>query len=146
GFGRGTLRRQILFDVSLKVQSAEIVILTGPSGSGKTTLLTLIGALRSVQEGSLKVLGQELRGASERILVGVRRRIGYIFQLHNLLDALTVSQNVEMSLQAEAGLSRSGAAGRAREMLSGVGLSQHLSKHPDQLSGGEKQRAAIARA
>ena len=116
-FGSGALRKQILFGVSLEVQPGEIVILTGPSGSGKTTLLTLIGALRSAQEGSLKVLGQELRGASETVLVSVRRRIGYIFQLHNLLDALTVSQNVQMSLAAENGLSRREAEARAREML-----------------------------
>ena len=145
-FGSGALRKQILFGVSLEVQPGEIVILTGPSGSGKTTLLTLIGALRSAQEGSLKVLGQELRGASERVLVSVRRRIGYIFQLHNLLDALTVSQNVQMSLAAENGLSRREAEARAREMLRSVGLEEHASKHPDQLSTGQKQRVAVARA
>ena len=102
-FGSGALRKQILYDVSLEVQPGEIVILTGPSGSGKTTLLTLIGGLRSAQEGSLRVLGQEVRGASEATLVSVRRQIGYIFQLHNLLDALTVSENVQMSLQGERG-------------------------------------------
>ena len=145
-FGSGALRKQILFGVSLEVQPGEIVILTGPSGSGKTTLLTLIGALRSAQEGSLKVLGQELRGASERVLVSVRRRIGYIFQLHNLLDALTVSQNVQMSLAAENGLSRREAEARAREMLRSVGLEEHAGRHPDQLSTGQKQRVAVARA
>src|SRR5262249_47709753 len=92
------LRKQILFDVSLVVQPGEIVLLTGPSGSGKTTLLTLIGALRSAQKGSLRVLGQELRDASEAALVSVRRQIGYVFQLHNLLDALTATQNVMLGL------------------------------------------------
>jgi len=145
-FGSSALRKQILFGVSLEVQPGEIVILTGPSGSGKTTLLTLIGALRSAQEGSLKVLGQELRGASERVLVSVRRRIGYIFQLHNLLDALTVSQNVQMSLAGENGLSRREREARAREVLRSVGLEEHASKHPDQLSTGQKQRVAVARA
>ena len=145
-FGSGALRKQILYDVSLEVQPGEIVILTGPSGSGKTTLLTLIGGLRSAQEGSLKVLGQEVRGASEATLVSVRRQIGYIFQLHNLLDALTVSENVQMSLQGERGLTRAAADERAREMLRSVGLEEHVDRHPEQLSGGQKQRVAIARA
>ena len=124
----------------------EIVILTGPSGSGKTTLLTLIGALRAAQEGSLTVLGQELRGASERTLVSVRRQIGYIFQLHNLLDALTATQNVDDGAQRDSRLSRAAARARAREMLESVGLGDHAGTYPDQLSGGQKQRVAIARA
>ena len=79
-FGAGALRKQILFDVSAEIAAGEIVIVTGPSGSGKTTLLTLIGALRSTQEGSLHVLGHELRGAREAALAAVRRQIGFIFQ------------------------------------------------------------------
>lgn len=78
-YGECDLRRQILFDVTAELDRGEIVILTGPSGGGKTTLLTLIGGLRSVQAGSLKVLGHELRGASEADLVNVRKKIGYIF-------------------------------------------------------------------
>jgi putative ABC transport system ATP-binding protein len=145
-FGTGALRKQILFDVSLAVPPGEIVILTGPSGSGKTTLLTLIGALRAAQEGSVRVLGQELRGASEAALVQVRRQIGYIFQLHNLLDSLTVSQNVQMSLRGETGLKPRDAEERAREMLTSVGLAEHARRYPEHLSGGQKQRVAIARA
>jgi putative ABC transport system ATP-binding protein len=79
-FGSGVLRKQILFDVTVNVHAGEIVILTGPSGSGKTTLLTLSGALRSIEEGSMKVLGQELKGASEKTLARVRQNIGFIFQ------------------------------------------------------------------
>jgi putative ABC transport system ATP-binding protein len=145
-FGSGALRKQILYDVSLVVQPGEIVILTGPSGSGKTTILTLVGALRSAQEGSLKVLGHELRGASEAALVQIRRKIGYIFQLHNLLDALTCRQNVQLAMQGERGLKRADVEARAVEMLAGVGLAEHANKFPDQLSGGQKQRVAIARA
>ena len=85
-FGHGKLVTQTLFDINLTIKAGEIVIMTGPSGSGKTTLLTLIGGLRSVQEGSLKFNGQELLGASNEELVQVRRKIGYIFQAHNLLD------------------------------------------------------------
>ncbi len=142
-FGTGRLRKQILFDVSTEIRAGEIVILTGPSGSGKTTLLTLIGALRSTQEGSLEVLGQELRGASPRLLQGVRKQIGYIFQSHNLLAALTAGQNVDMSL----GLDRSRAERKgASEMLEAVGLGDHVGRYPEHLSGGQRQRVAIARA
>ncbi|MEE4330321.1 MAG: ATP-binding cassette domain-containing protein, partial [Wenzhouxiangella sp.] len=76
-FGKGPLRKQILFDITTTIPAGEIVIVTGPSGSGKTTLLTLIGALRSTQEGSVRVLGQELCGAGPRLLENVRRRIGF---------------------------------------------------------------------
>src|SRR5439155_17937878 len=145
-FGSGALRKQILFDVSAEIDAGEIVILTGPSGSGKTTLLTLIGALRATQEGSVAVLGQELRGAGEATLVGVRRKIGYIFQFHNLLDALTATENVTMGLSRDGGLSRRAARERALEMLESVGLADRADHHPDELSGGQKQRVAIARA
>ena len=98
-FGKGSLRKQVLFDINLKLYSGEVLLMKGPSGSGKTTLLTLIGGLRSDQEGSLKVLDQELCGAKTKDLVRVRRDIGYIFQAHNLLGSLTARQNVQMSLE-----------------------------------------------
>jgi putative ABC transport system ATP-binding protein len=98
-YGYGDLRRQVLFDNNLELFPGEIVVMTGPSGSGKTTLLTLIGTLRTVQEGSLKVLGQQLRGASPAELVAVRRKIGFIFQAHNLFASLTAFQNVRMALE-----------------------------------------------
>jgi putative ABC transport system ATP-binding protein len=82
-FGKGALRKQILFDISIEIPQGEIVIVTGPSGSGKTTLLTLVGALRSAQEGSVRVLGQELCGAKPKVLEQVRKQIGFIFQQHN---------------------------------------------------------------
>ncbi|MGH7804271.1 MAG: ATP-binding cassette domain-containing protein, partial [Candidatus Binatia bacterium] len=145
-FGAGGLRKQILFDVSLEIRRGEIVILTGPSGSGKTTLLTLIGALRSTQEGSLGVLGRELCGASERDLVAVRKRTGYIFQAHNLLDSLTALQNVRMALALHPELGEKELRRRAEESLHAVGLGEHLHHHPDRLSGGQKQRVAVARA
>jgi putative ABC transport system ATP-binding protein len=145
-FGEGALRRQVLFDVSFDVHPGEIVILTGPSGSGKTTLLTLIGALRSAQKGSVRVLGRELRDADEATLVSVRQRIGYVFQQHNLLDSLTAQQNVQMAVQLEPSLGAREIAARAREALDGVGLSARAHGHPSELSGGERQRVAIARA
>ena len=145
-FGKGKLRKQILFDVNAEILPGEIIILTGPSGSGKTTLLTLIGALRSAQQGSLTVLGEELRDATPRLLARIRRQIGYIFQAHNLLEALTVRQNVEMSLYLHSRWQRASATRHSSNMLTSVGLGEHIHKHPSELSGGQKQRVAIARA
>ncbi len=145
-FGEGSLRTQVLYDIDAVIRSGEVVILTGPSGSGKTTLLTLIGALRSTQGGSLRVLGNELCGASELTLTEVRKSIGYIFQSHNLLEALTVRQNVEMALQLQPGLSTADRQRRATEMLTKVGLGELLDRHPSKISGGQRQRVAIARA
>jgi putative ABC transport system ATP-binding protein len=144
-YGKGALEKQILFDIGTQIEGGEIVILTGPSGSGKTTLLTLIGALRSAQKGSVKVLGQELLKASEKALIKVRRQIGYIFQSHNLLDSLTIHQNVQMALQL-GGVRGADARQRIAEVLQRVGLAEHEHKFPGELSGGQKQRAGIARA
>ncbi len=145
-YGKGELRKQVLFDLTAEIRKGEIVIATGPSGSGKTTLLTLIGALRSTQRGSLRVLGEELRGARPRRLGAVRRNIGYIFQSHNLLDALTAVQNVEMGLWLHNSRSRSEVRRRATEILESVGLGDRLHYHPSELSGGQRQRVAVARA
>ena len=98
-FGKGSLRKQILFDIETEIPEGEIVIVTGPSGSGKTTMLTLVGALRATQEGSVRVLGEELCGAKPKTLEKVRRQIGFIFQQHNLLAALTALQNVELGVR-----------------------------------------------
>ncbi len=144
-YGSGDLRKQILFDVTTRIEAGEIVIVTGPSGSGKTTLLTLVGALRSAQEGSLRVLGQELRQAKAATLESVRQQIGYIFQSHNLIEALSARQNVEMALHLHGG-SPGEIRRRAVEMLEIVGLGQRIDHHPSQLSGGQRQRVAIARA
>jgi len=144
-YGSGDLRKQILFDVSTQIEAGEIVIVTGPSGSGKTTLLTLVGALRSAQHGSLRVLGRELRDAEPSTLESVRKQIGYIFQSHNLIAALTARQNVEMALRLHGG-SAGEIRSRASAMLAAVGLGEHLEHYPSQLSGGQRQRVAIARA
>jgi putative ABC transport system ATP-binding protein len=144
-FGKGALEKQILFGIDTEIKKGEIVILTGPSGSGKTTLLTLIGALRSAQQGSVQVLGQELNNAREKALINVRRQIGYIFQTHNLLDSLTIHQNVQMALQLS-GVKGRDAKERIATVLQRVGLAEHEFKFPGQLSGGQKQRAGIARA
>ncbi|MGV0103602.1 hypothetical protein NSTCB13_02217 [Nostoc sp. DSM 114160] len=145
-YGKGQLRKQILFDISLKIYPGEIVIMSGPSGSGKTTLLTLIGGLRSVQEGSLQVLGHELSKASNRLLENVRKQIGFIFQAHNLLGSLTANQNVQMSLVLNDAIAMEEAQERSQAILEQVGLQKRIHSYPHQLSGGQKQRVAIARA
>ena len=122
-FGQGSLQKQVLFDINLDIYSGEIVLTAGPSGSGKTTLLTLICGLRSVQEGNLQILGQELCGAKQDQLTRLRRRVGYIFQAHNQHSSLTAQKNVEM-----------------------VGMREGLRYLPKDLSGEQKQRVAIARA
>jgi putative ABC transport system ATP-binding protein len=145
-YGEGELRRPVLRDVALQVGVGEVLLLTGPSGSGKTTLLTLIGALRAMQEGSCTVLGQELFGASEGARVSLRQRIGFIFQNHNLLGALTARQNVAMALEVAPRFSETERLRRAGAMLASVGLAEHADRLPSKLSGGQRQRVAIARA
>ncbi|NJL78633.1 MAG: ATP-binding cassette domain-containing protein [Richelia sp. RM2_1_2] len=144
-YGNKALKKQILFDINLEINAREVTLLTGPSGSGKTTLLTLIGALRSVQEGSLQFLDNELNGASAKELVQIRRQIGYIFQAHNLLEFLTARQNVQMSLELQS-LSERESISQAEAMLKAVMLGNRVNYYPNQLSGGQKQRVAIARA
>ena len=145
-FGKGELRKPVLFDVDLDIYASEIVIMTGPSGSGKTTLLTLIGGLRSVQSGSVDILGQELYGARKNQLVKVRNQIGFIFQSHNLLSCLTVEQNVRMSLRLHQDISFEQRNTMTQDILEAVGLEDRVDFYPDSLSGGQKQRVAIARA
>ena len=144
-YGEGELKNEILHQLDFRVLAKEVTLLVGPSGSGKSTLLTLIGALRSVETGSLHVLGRQLLGASEKDLMAIRRRIGFIFQSHNLVASLTVLQNVQLLLQLaepDPKLRQE----RAKSMLNAVGLSERLHHFPDELSGGQRQRVAIARA
>ena len=145
-FGKGELRKQVLFDINLEINRGEIILMTGPSGSGKTTLLTLVSGLRSAQSGSLKVLDKELCGASKNELVMARRNNGYIFQAHNLHKSLTALQNVQMGLEVHGKYSKAEMQQRASEMLEQVGLANRINYYPENLSGGQKQRVAIARA
>ena len=145
-FGQGEMRREVLQNISFTIEPGEVVLLTGPSGCGKTTLLTLIGALRTVQQGQVSVLGQPLLSAGRRRRQQVRRRIGMIFQGHNLLRCLTAEQNVQMGADLLPDLSYRSRRDEAREWLRAVGLEDHMGKVPQDLSGGQKQRVAIARA
>ncbi|MFB9948964.1 ATP-binding cassette domain-containing protein [Rhizobium puerariae] len=146
-FGAGETRIQAIFDASLSIERGSLTILRGPSGSGKTTLLTLMGSLRKVQEGSIRLLGRELRGASEAGQEVLRRRLGFIFQAHNLHESLTARQNTLMGLQVHGphgDAAKQDAA--AVHILESLGLGKRIDYLPEKLSGGQKQRVAIARA
>ncbi|WP_376870231.1 ATP-binding cassette domain-containing protein [Albirhodobacter sp. R86504] len=145
-FGAGEVRKQALFDINLTLKRGSFTVLMGPSGSGKTTVLTLVGCLRAVQEGSVTLLDRQLNGATEAELVALRRRLGFIFQAHNLHESLTATQNVMMGLQVHRGVSDAKAQTAARHALDLVGLSDRVSYLPANLSGGQKQRVAVARA
>jgi putative ABC transport system ATP-binding protein len=141
--GGGTVTA--LENVSLRVGPGEFAVVLGPSGSGKTTLLNLIGALDTPTTGRIAVAGEELTGASRRLLSRFRRRgVSFIFQTFNLFPQLTALENVQFGVDAAA--RPDAPVGLAQEMLGRVGLSGRLRHFPHELSGGEQQRVAIARA
>ncbi|MGE0607744.1 MAG: ATP-binding cassette domain-containing protein [Pirellulales bacterium] len=145
-FGMGATRVRVLHQLDLTIRRGEVVMLMGPSGSGKTTLLTLVGCLRAIQSGSVKLLGQELHGASNVTLMHMRRRLGFIFQAHNLHESLTAMQNVRTGLQVHGPQAVRNGQAACQRMLQLVGLGDRLHYTPDKLSGGQKQRVAVARA
>ena len=144
-YGQGESRNQVLFDNRIEIEAGQLVVMTGPSGAGKTTLLTLVGALRSLQQGRIDVLGENLATLGRRELVAMRRNVGFIFQMHNLFDALSAYENVKMAMQLSdcpvAEMRRRGAA-----ILDRLGLGNRVDYKPRSLSGGQRQRVAIARA
>lgn len=145
-YGDGPARKTVLHDISVAFYPGEIAIIMGPSGAGKTTLLSLAGALRSLQSGEIRVGNVKLSGASRSGLRGVRRRIGFIFQAHNLVEALSACENVQLALATDSAFTRAASLRKALELLELVGMAEHAHKKPRELSGGQKQRVAIARA
>lgn len=146
-FDVDTSPKRVLFDIEFSVDPGEFVVLTGPSGAGKTTLLTLIGALRAPRTGSLKVFDTELVGLSPRGQREIRRRTGFIFQDHNLFDALTAAQTLSLAMQVAGGhVEKATARMRAAELLQTLGMAEYLDARPGTLSVGQSQRIAIARA
>ena len=133
-----------LDNVSFRICAAEFVAVMGPSGSGKSTLLNMIGALDRPTSGQVFVNGQDI--GALRDLDGFRARtVGFVFQLHNLIPTLTAVENVEVPMRGQ-GLSERMQRKRAAELLAMVGLGDRLSHLPSQLSGGQRQKVAIARA
>src|SRR5207253_9972125 len=134
----------VLDGVSLDVAAGETVAVAGPSGSGKSTLLGLIGGLDAPTSGTIVVAGMEVTRLGEAALARFRREtLGYVFQSFHLIPTLTAAENVAVPLEI-AGLP--GALARARELLDEVGLAGRAHHYPAELSGGEQQRAAVARA
>ena len=144
-YGEGEARNQVLFGNSIEIGPGQLVIMTGPSGSGKTTLLSLIGALRSVQEGTIRILDRDLTGLARQELVAVRRNLGFIFQAHNLFDSLSAYENVKMAMQL-GDCPASAMREQGMAMLERLGIGHRADYKPRSLSGGQRQRVAVARA
>lgn len=145
-YGQGDLAVAAVRHVDLDIAAGEVVLIMGPSGSGKTTLLLMLGAMLRPTSGSITVDGVDLATAAERDLPPLRaRHFGFIFQDFNLLSALDVVENVELACNL-AGVTGRAANERATSLLTRLGLGARLRFRPDQISGGEKQRVAVARA
>jgi len=145
-YGEGNLAVAAVRHVDLDIDPGEVVLIMGPSGSGKTTLLLMLGAMLRPTSGTINVDGVELATAAERSLPPLRaEHFGFVFQDFNLLSALSALENVELACNL-AGIHGHAARQRATELLTRLGLGERLRFRPDQLSGGEKQRVAVARA
>ncbi|MBI2798037.1 ABC transporter ATP-binding protein [Candidatus Saccharibacteria bacterium] len=145
-FGSGHTAVKAVQNVSLQIKPGDIVLIMGPSGSGKTTLISMVGALMSPTDGDVRVEGQGLGSLKPGQLADLRlKEFGFIFQSFNLLSALSAEKNVMLPLLV-AGLSQKQARCKARASLEKLGLGSQLRNLPKDLSGGEKQRVAVARA
>lgn len=145
-FTQGGVTIQVLRGVDLSVGPGEIVALLGPSGSGKSTLLQAVGLLEGGFEGSIRIAGQEVAklSAGDRTIVR-RDRLGFVYQFHHLLPDFNAAENVVLP-QLVKGTARTDADARAEVLLTALGLGHRLTHRPSQLSGGEQQRVAVARA
>ena len=144
-YGEGRAARRVLDGAELRVRAGEIVAVLGRSGSGKSTLLHLIGGLDRPQAGRIEVAGERVDGASEQRLSALRRRrVGFVFQFFHLLPELSGEANVLLAARVHGAHPR--AAARGRELVDRLGLRPVADVLPHQLSGGEQQRFAIARA
>jgi putative ABC transport system ATP-binding protein len=141
-----TVETTALDDIDLTIEAREFVAIMGPSGCGKSTLLNIIGLLDRPTGGSYALEGREVAMLPENALTDIRkRRIGFIFQNFNLIDELSVRENVELALLYH-GISRAERAERVDKVLDKVGIAHRANHHPSQLSGGQQQRVAVARA
>ena len=145
-FEQGGVRIDVLRGVDLTVQPGEVVALLGPSGSGKSTLLQAVGLLEGGFGGKIEIAGTDATALSSDERTTLRRdRIGFVYQFHHLLPDFNAAENVVLP-QLVAGTERGAAKTRAEELLSALGLAERLDHRPSQLSGGEQQRVAVARA
>jgi putative ABC transport system ATP-binding protein len=145
-YNTGTVNVQALKGVSLHIQRGEVVAIMGPSGCGKTTLLNCLSGLDSLTSGTVKIAGQDIRSLSDRELTAFRaREMGFVFQIYNLLPVLNGLENVELPLLV-GGVSPKEARARAKASIEHVGLLDWMQHRPTEMSGGQRQRFAIARA
>ncbi len=146
GYGRGVMRVEVLRELHLEIARGELVAVVGPSGVGKSTLLHLVGLLDRPEAGSVELDGRDVGPLGGRERAALRNRlVGFVFQHHHLLDELDARDNVALPLRI-GGAGAAGARRRADELLEAVGLEHRRRHFPDQLSGGEQQRVAVARA
>lgn len=133
--------------IDLTVQAGEFIAITGPSGSGKSSLLYLLGLLDKPSSGTVRLQGDDTGGLDGDALADLRlARIGFVFQFHFLLPEFSAAENVAIPMRRLGALSEKAIRARADELLEGLGLAEHRAKLPEQMSGGQRQRAAIARA
>jgi len=145
-YGQGATAVEAVRGVDLRVEAGEIVAIVGPSGSGKTTLLSIAGCLLRPTNGRVFILGTDVTGMGQGTLAGFRRRhIGFVFQSFNLLSPLSARENVEIALNL-AGIGGREARERSGSLLGLLDLTAHAGRRPSDLSGGEQQRLAVARA
>jgi putative ABC transport system ATP-binding protein len=141
----GDRQIEILKGINLSVKEGEVLAIEGPSGSGKSTFLGLLAGFDSPTDGSIQIDGEEITVLDEDQLARLRgRKLGFVFQSYNLLPTLTAEENVTLPMELRGGFSRP--QDRARDLLTAVGLEMRCSHYPAQLSGGEQQRVAVARA
>ncbi|MEM1371143.1 MAG: ABC transporter ATP-binding protein [Pseudomonadota bacterium] len=144
--GRGAGKVQALKGVDLELVPGELTLLMGPSGSGKTTLLSILGCIMTASDGDLSIAGHATKGLQPEELADIRREhMGFIFQSYNLFPTLTALENVRIALDVR-GTKGFAAASRSEEVLRQVGLGHRLMSYPGNMSGGEQQRVAVARA
>ena len=144
--GQGAGRVRALKGVNLTLEAGELTLLMGPSGSGKTTLLSILGCILTPTSGSVTLAGQRVDGLGPEELAAIRRKhVGFIFQSYNLFPTLTAMENVRLALDVR-GLSSAECIIRAETALREVGLGHRLNSYPRNMSGGEQQRVAVARA
>lgn len=146
-FGSGKNVTRVLHGIDLRVLAGELVAIIGPSGSGKSTLLNIIGLLMPATAGALRITGRDVASMSDAALTRFRGdHIGFVFQFHHLISGFTAAENLMMPLAIPRGRVVDGMREKARAALVEVGLPDKMDARPAQMSGGEQQRVAVARA
>lgn len=140
-YGTKENRAEVLKGINLEIEDGKIICVLGPSGSGKSTLLNILGGIETIDEGDVNVFGEDIKNMSKKALENYRREnLGFVFQFYNLISDLNVLENVEV------GKYLSKKPLNTDTLLDELGLSEHKYKYPNEISGGQAQRASIARA